>query len=160
MVKVSNYTCEQIRVLSECGLPPIPIFKQLWFEGLQVSYPSVARIVSRMKLSGSIKNSTRSGCPRKLNEAGKSFIETQMQTNDEKASCQIHKMLPKRGVLVHSYTVRRYHKEQSWTLQNTWYCQMICEANKAKKLEFTQQVNLQRGNPNQNILWSFMCGLA
>ena len=140
MVKVSNYTRKRIQALTECGLQPVAIFKQLQLEGLRVSYPSVARIVSRVKLTGSIENSARSGRPRKLNEEDKSFIEVQMRTNDETTSRQIQKRLAKRGVMVHSSTVRRYRKEQGWTLQNTRYCQMIREANRAKRLEFAQRV--------------------
>lgn len=139
MVKVSNYAREQIQALTECSHQPIAIFKQLRFEGLRVSYPSVARIVSRVKLTGSIKSRARSGRPRKLNEAGKYFIEAQMWTNDETSSRQIQKRLAKHGVLVHSSTVWRYHKEQGWTLQNTRYCQMIREANKVKRLELSDQ---------------------
>ena len=105
MVKVSNYTREQIQALTECGLQPVVIFKQLQFEGLRVSYPSVARIVRKVKLTGSIKNSARSCRPRKLNEAGKSYIEVQMQTNDETTCRQIQKSFAKRGVMVHSSTV-------------------------------------------------------
>ena len=106
MVKVSNYTRKRIQALTECGLQPVAIFKQLQLEGLRVSYPSVARIVSRVKLTGSIENSARSGRPRKLNEEDKSFIEVQMRTNDETTSRQIQKRLAKRGVMVHSSTVR------------------------------------------------------
>ena len=140
MVKVSDYTPKRIQALTECGLQPVTIFKQLRFECLRVSYPSVARIVNKVKLTGSVKNSAKSDRPRKLNEAGKSFIEVQMQSNDETTSRQIQKRLAKRGVMVHSSTVRRYCKEQGWTLQNTRYCQMIRKANKAKRLEFTQRV--------------------
>jgi len=153
MVKASNYTRERIQALTECGLQPVAIFKQLRFEGLPVSYPSVARIVSKVKLTGSIKNSARSGHPRKLNEAGKSFIEVQMRTNDETTSRQIQRRLTRRGVMVHSSTVQRYHKEQGWTLQNTRYCQMICEANKAKRLEFAQQV-INTGDTFDNVVFS------
>ena len=78
MVKVSYYTRKRIQALTECGLQPVAIHKQLHSEGLRVSYPSVARIVNKVKLTGSIENSARSGRPRKLNEAGKSFIEDQM----------------------------------------------------------------------------------
>ena len=119
MVKDSDYARKRIQALTECGLQPVAIFKQLRFEGLRVSYPSVARIVNKVKLTGSVENSAKSGRPRKLSEAGKSFIEVQMRTNDETTSHQIQKRLAKRGVVVHSSTVRRYHKEQGWTLQNT-----------------------------------------
>ena len=106
-----------------------------------------------MKLTRSIKNSTRSGRPRKLNEAGKSFIEVQMRTNDETTSRQIQKRLAKHGVMVHSSTVRRYRKELGWTLQNTRCCQLIREANKAKRLEFAQQM-INTGDTFDNVVFS------
>ena len=67
------------------------IFQELKSEGLSVSYPSVARIVNKLKLTGSIENRARSGRPRKLNEAARTFIEEQMRANDETTSCQIQK---------------------------------------------------------------------
>ena len=54
MLKVSSYTQKRIQVLDEFGLQPIAIFKQLVDEGLRVSYPSVARIVNKVKLTGLI----------------------------------------------------------------------------------------------------------
>ena len=153
MVKVSYYTRKRIQALTGCGLQPVAIHKQLRSEGLRVSYPSVARIVNKVKLTRSIENSARSGRPRKLNEAGKFFIEDQMQTNDETTSRQIQKRLAKRGVMIHSCTVRRYRKEQGWTLQNTRYCQMIREANKAKRLEFAQRV-INTGDTFDNVVFS------
>ena len=61
MPKVSSYTRKRIQALDEFGLQPIAIFKQLVDEGLRVSYPSVARIVNKVKLTGSIDNLARSG---------------------------------------------------------------------------------------------------
>ena len=105
-----------------------------------MSYPSVERIVNKLKLTRSIANHVQSGRPRKLNEAARTFIEEQMRANDETTSCQIQKRLQKRGFTVYASTVRRSCKEQGWTLQNTRYCQMIHEANKAKRLENVQRV--------------------
>lgn len=119
MLKVSSYSQKRIQALDEFGLQPIAIFKQLVDEGLRVSYPSVARIVNKVKLTGSIDNLARSGRPRKLNAAAKTFIDVQMRENDETTSHQIQKRLARCGVTVHASTVRRSRKEQGWTLQNT-----------------------------------------
>ena len=127
------------------------IFQELKNEGLSVSYPSVARIVNKLKLTGSIINCARLGQPRKLNEAARTFIKEQMQANDETTSCQIQKRLQKRGFTVHASTVRRSCKEQGWTLQNTRYCQMIREANKARRLEYLQRV-LDTGDTFHNMV--------
>ena len=119
MPKVTTYTRKQIQSLLDQGLHPVAIFKELNIESLSVSYPSVVRIVRRIKLTGSTENLARSGRPRKLNEAAKAFIESQMRKNDETTSRQIQKRLARRGVTVHDSTVRRSRKEQGWTLQNT-----------------------------------------
>ena len=78
MPKVTTYTRKRIQSLLGQGLHPVAIFKELKTESLSVSYPSVARIVGKMMLTGSTENLARSGRPRKLNEAAKSSIESQI----------------------------------------------------------------------------------
>ena len=140
MPKVLLYTRKRIQLLHENGLQPVAIFKKLRDERSFISYQSVARIVKKIKLTGSVDNFPKSGRPRKLNASAKAFIEAQMRKNDEATSCQIQKKLFKHGVEVHPSTVRRARKEQGWTLQNTKYCQLIRDVNKTKRLEFAQQV--------------------
>ena len=135
------------------------IFQELKSEGLSASYASVARIVNKLKLTGSIEDCARSGRPRKLNDAARAFIEEQMRANDETTSCQIQKRLQKHGFTVHASTVRRSCKEQGWTLQNTRYCQMIRKANKAKRLEYAQKV-LDTGDTFHNVVFSDECSIS
>ena len=89
----------------------------------------------------------------------KDFIETQMRKNDETTSHQIQKKLSKRGVHVHSSTVRRSRKEQGWTLQKTKYCQLIRDVNKIKRLEFAQRV-LDTEDMFDNIIFSDECSIS
>ena len=159
MPKVTTYTRKRIQSLHERCLQPVKIFQELKGEGLNVSYPSVARIVNKLKLTGSIENHARSGRPRKLNAEARSFIEDQMRANDETTSCQIQKRLQKHGITVHASTVRRSRKEQGWTLQNTRYCQMIRDANKAKRLEYAQRV-LDTGDTFHNVIFSDECSIS
>ena len=63
-----------------------------------------------------------------------------MRKNDEATSRQIQKKLAKRGIVVHSSTVRRSRKKQGWTLQHTAYCQLIRDVNKVKRLEYAQNI--------------------
>ena len=79
MPKVKTYTRERMQPLLGQGLHPVAIFKELKSESLSVSYPSVARIVGKMMLTGSTENLARSGRLRKLNEAAKAFIESQIR---------------------------------------------------------------------------------
>ena len=86
MPKVSLYTRKRILSLHENGFQPLAIFKKLEDEGSLVSYQSVARIVKKIKLTGSVDNLPKSGRPRKLNASAKAFIEAQMRKNDEATS--------------------------------------------------------------------------
>ena len=159
MPKVSTYMRKRIQSLHECGLHPVAMFKELKAKGLSASYPSVATIIKKFKLTGSLENLTRSGRPRKLNEAAKAFMVAQMRRNDETTSRQIQKRLAKRGVTVHASTVRRSRKEQGWTLQNTAYCQMIRKANKAKRLEYAQRV-IDTGDTFDNVIFTDKCSIS
>ena len=146
-------------LLDECGLHPVAIFKELKAEGLSASNPSVARIIKKFKLTGSLENLTRSGRPKKLDEAAKAFIDAQMRRNDETTSRQIQKRLAKHGVTVHASKVRRSRKEQGSTLQNTAYCQMIREANKTKRLEYAQRV-IDTGDTFDNVIFTDECSIS
>ena len=63
MPKVTTYTRKRIQSLLGQGLHPVAIFKELKTESLSVSYPSVARIVRSIKLTGSTENPAKSGRP-------------------------------------------------------------------------------------------------
>ena len=84
---------------------PVEIFKTLKGEDLAVSYQSVARIINKLKLTGSTNNLPRSGRPRKINAEAQAFIEEQMRRNDETTSREIQKKLAKHGLIVHASTI-------------------------------------------------------
>ena len=84
-----------------------------------------------------------------------------MQKNDEATSRQIQKKLFKRGMEVHTSTVRRACKEQAkgWTFQNTKYCQLIRDINKTTRLEFAQRV-IATEDTFDNIIFSNECSIS
>ncbi|XP_068720495.1 uncharacterized protein [Montipora capricornis] len=159
MPKVSTYAKTRIEFLHMEGLHPAGIFRVLKKEGLIVSFPSVARLVKRLKSTGTLANLPHSGRPSKLSMEAKAFINEQMRNNDEMTSGQIQRKLEKRGVAVSSYLVRRLRKELGWTLQRTAYCQLIRDANKVKRLEFAQRV-LESGDTFHNIIFSDECSVS
>ena len=59
MPKVTIYTLERIQSLFRQGLPPVAMFNELKTERSSASYVSVARIVRKIKLTGSIENYAR-----------------------------------------------------------------------------------------------------
>ena len=159
MPKVSTYTRTRIELLHKQGLHPAGIFTSLKSEGLSVSFPSVTRIIKKLRITGSVKNLPRSGRPQKLSIEAKAFIDQQMRNNDEMTSAQIKKKLAKHGVAVSSSTVRRSRKQQGWTLQRTRYCQLIRDANKIKRLEYAQRV-LESGDTFHNVIFSDECSIS
>lgn len=159
MPKVTSYTRSRIESFYKQGLRPAKIFKELSNEGLKVSFASVTRIIKKIQDTGSTKNLHRSGRPTKLSVEAKSFIEDQMRKNDEATSRQIQKKLAKRGIMVHPSTVRRSRNKQGWTLQRTAYCQLIRDANKAKRLEYALQV-MESGDTLHNVIFSDECSVS
>ena len=91
MPKVSTYTRTRIELLQKEGLHPAGIFKVLKREGLSVSFPSVARIVKKLKTTDTLANLLRSGRPSKLSTEAKAFIDQQMRKDDKMMSGQIQK---------------------------------------------------------------------
>ena len=158
MPKVSTYAKTRIEFLHKQGLHPAGIFRVLK-KGSIVSFPSVARLVKRLKSNGTLANLPRSGRPSKLSMEAKDFINEQMRNNDEMTSGQIQRKLEKRGVAVSSSLVRRSRKELGWTLQRTAYCQLIRDANKVKRLEFARRV-LESGDTFHNIIFSDECSVS
>ena len=130
MPKVSTYARTRIELLHKEGLHPAGIFRVLEREDLIVSFPSVARIVKKLQITGTLANLPRSGRLSKLSIEAKAFIDQQMRKDDEMTSGRIQKKLEKRGITVSSSSVRRSRKEQGWTLQRTAYCPLIRDANK------------------------------
>jgi len=83
MPNVSTYMLKLIQSLHEQNLHPKAIFKKLKGEDLAVSNQSVARIINKLKLTGSTDNLPRSGRPRKVSPEAKVFIAEQIRRNDE-----------------------------------------------------------------------------
>ena len=159
MPKYSNYVRTRIELLHNQGLHPAGILKTLKGEGFVLSLSGITCMIKNLHLTGSVANLPRSGRPRRLSVEARAFIEQQMCKDDEMTSAKIQKKLAKRGISVSSSTVRRSRKQQGWTLQRTAYCQLICDANKVKRLEFAQRV-LESGDTFHNVIFSDECSIS
>ena len=159
MPKVTSYTRSCIESLYDQGFRPAKIFKELLKEGLKVSFASITRIIKKIQDTAFTKNLHRSGRPTKLSVEARSFIEHQMRKNDEATSRQIQKKLAKRGIMVHSSTVRRSRNKQGWTLQHTAYCQLIRDVNEVKRLEYALQI-MESGDTLHNVIFSDECSVS
>ena len=139
MAKVSNYSRNRIEILHKQGLHPAEILKALKHEGLLVSFSSITRIIKKLRLTGSVANLPRSGRPQKLSTEAKTFVDQQMHRDDKTTSNTIKKKLERHGICA--------------------YCQLICDANKVKRLEFAQRV-LESGDTFNNVIFSDECSIS
>lgn len=81
-----------------------------------------------------------SGRPSKAkDQAVLSLVEEQMQKDNETTALQLHYHLEKIGVSISLPTVLRSRQKLGWTFRGTHYCQMICEVNKSKRLEWARE---------------------
>ena len=82
-----------------------------------------------------------------------------MRRDDKTTSNKIKKKLERHGICVSRSTVRRARKQQGWTLQWTAYCQLICDTNKVKRLEFAHRV-LESDDTFNNVIFSDECSIS
>ena len=62
-----------------------------------------------------------------------------MRLDDETTAIQLHQLLISRGYNISKRTVLRCRTSLGWTFRGSAYCQLIREANKAKRLAFAQK---------------------
>ena len=66
----------------------------------------------------------------------KQLVETQMRSNDETTAVQLHALLTSKGYAMSLSTVLRCRRALGWAFRGSTYCQMIHEANRAKRLQW------------------------
>ena len=62
-----------------------------------------------------------------------------MQQDDETTAVQLHAILTAREYQISITTILRCRNKLGWTFHGNGYCQLIWQANKAKRLEFAQK---------------------
>ena len=66
-------------------------------------------------------------------------MEEAMRADDETTAIQLRAILIAKGYSLSLSTLLRCRKSLGWTFRGSAYCQMIREANKAKRLEWVTQ---------------------
>ena len=108
-------------------------------EGFRASYSGVAKFLTRFEASGSISRRPGSGRPPKVTDAVRSTIERQMETDNETTAVQLHTVLASSGHAISLTTILRCRESLGWTFRGSAYCQIIREANKAKRLVWARE---------------------
>ena len=69
----------------------------------------------------------------------KAIVEAQMRADDETTAVQLCALLRSKGYSLSLSTILRSRRSLGWTFRGSAYCQLIREANKAKRLDWAWQ---------------------
>ena len=92
-----------------------------------------------------------SGRPTKITNFVLQLVNQQMRINDETTATQLYDILLRHGISISLSTVLRSRQQLGWTFHGSAYCQLIREANKAKRLEWARQ---HTGDDFANVIWT------
>ena len=108
-------------------------------EGIFISRQGVAKVLLRVKATGSITRQAGSGRPTKLTREVKEIVEEAMRNDDETTAVQLHAILVDKQHILSLSSILRCRKSLGWTFKGSAYCQMLREVNKTKRLEWATQ---------------------
>ena len=150
----STYKKQRVLALASQGLKPPTIAKELKKENLQCSRIGVYKFLRRFEEDRSIARRVGSGRPSKISTEMKELVEEQMRKDDETTAYQLHRLLVEKGYSVSLRTVLRCRTTLGWTFRGSAYCQLIREANKAKRLQWAQE---HIGDSFEDVIWTDEC---
>ena len=101
--------------------------------------------------SGSIARRPGSGRLPKVTAKVKALVEEQMQRDDETTAYQLHQMLVESEISISLRTILRCRTSLGWTFRGSAYCQLIREANKVKRLEWSERY---KDDNFDDVIWT------
>ena len=105
-------------------------------EGMRVSHIGVYKFLQKYKETRSIERRPGSGRPTKMTAPVRALVERQMRDDDETTAVQLHVHLASNGYRMTLKTVLRCCSLLGWTFRGSAYCQLICQENKGKHLQW------------------------
>ena len=88
------------------------------------------------------------------------LVDARMEADDETTAMQLQKMLLTNGFQLSPMTILSSRAKLGWTFCGSAYCQLIRDANKAKRLEWARE-HLQASQQNgfQDLVWTDECSV-
>ena len=128
-------------------------------EGITISEKSLYLLVRKYAQFGLIVDCKRNPRPLILDQEHYAFIDKAMMENDELTAYQLlHKlkhMYPESKLSLS--TVRRAGRDLGWVSSVPWYCQLIREVNKEKRMKWCQ--DLSPNDDFENVIWTDECSV-
>ena len=135
----SDYLKRRALFFRSQGMSPGAVAVCLGEEGLKASRQGLAKFFKRYDATGTTTRRPGSGRPSKLTSEVLKIVEEQMQQDDETTAVQLHAILAARQYQISIATILRGCNKLGWTFRGSAYCQLIRQANTAKRLEFAQK---------------------
>ena len=133
------------------GRRPYTIARVLEEEGVKVSRFGVHKFVQHYSETGSIERKEGSGRLSVVTTTVKELVNQQMEKDDETTAHQLHHMLMENGIQISFRTILRCRTALGWTFRSSAYCQLIREANKVKRLEWSQRY---KDDDFEDVIWT------
>ena len=153
----TDYAKQRILWHYHRGLRPPQIQRLLRdTEGIISSKRGIAKFIDRYLASGTIARRSGSGRQPKITDEVRKIVEEAMRCDDETTACQLHVILKRQGYSLSLSTILRCRSQLGWTFRGSAYCQVIREANKAKRLEWARN-NLE--NDFADVVFTDECSI-
>lgn len=150
----SDYKKQRILCLYRQGYKPPTTSCLMGEESLKASKRGVVKFIKKFEETNCITRTPGSGRPSKVTADIKAIVEERMRQDDETTAYQLHALLVAHGYSLSIWTVLRCRTSLGWTFRGSSYCQLIREANKAKRLAWAQQ---HIGDDFENVVWTDEC---
>ena len=152
----SWYKKQRIIYFHGLGYRAPTICQLLQEESLKATRQGIAKVIKKFEETHSLARTPGSGRPSKITDAVKALVERRMREDDETTAHQIHFLLTSQGYRISCSTVLCCRTSLGWTFRGSSYCQLIREANKAKRLSWAQH-HLQ--DTFDDVVWTDECSV-
>ena len=159
MGRMSLATRSRVISMWRDGFKLSKIHRHLAEEGLAITKPSLCRLISKYKQTGSVADRRRTRPVKKLNDAHYRFIDNAMSQDDELSCPKLHILLKEAfpDLEVSMTTVKRARRELGWVAKKTRYCALISSNNQEKRVEWCKKQQESGDLEFENVVWTDEC---
>ena len=150
----SSYVKQRILFYHQQGHKAPTIARLLSEERVSCTRVGVAYFLKKFLQTGTISRRLGSGRPTKVTREVKEIVEQQMRQDDETTATQLHELLVSKGYSISLRTILRCRTALGWTFRGSAYCQLIRDANKAKRLTWAREHLHDTFN---DVIWTDEC---
>ena len=141
MVRLDIATRKHVVMLHRAGYKLGPIYARLKQEGIDTTPRSLQRLIKKFKVHHTVADLPRRRKTKIITTEMLKMIDRLLEGNDELTARMIRRKLEDKfpQLQVSLATVKRARRDNGWVSTRPHYCQLIREANKAKRVVWCKQ---------------------